>query len=242
MINSSRVCAIVTAAGLSTRMNSPINKNFLTLCGKSVLAHTLTAFAKADVADGMIITCRDGEQKYVEESLEQVGMSIDDVTIVLGGPTRQHSVYNALCNIKNDDFAYVLIHDAARCLVTHDLIKAVLRDTCEYEAATAAVRASDTLMYSGEDERGCILQTYHDRQHTYMIQTPQGFSYPLIMAAHEKAAESGCEATDDTALAKKEGAVICLTRGSRFNLKLTTPEDLTIAKAILQLRTDTEVL
>lgn len=222
-------------------MSSPINKNFIMLEGKSVLAHTLGAFVKADVSDGIVITCRDGEQKYVEESLKQTNMSLNDVKLVIGGVSRQCSVYNALLTIEEDNYEYVLIHDAARCLVSTDIITNVMKDTIENEAASAALLATDTLLYSGEDKNGFLLQRYYDRQHTYAIQTPQGFSYKLIMEAHKRAKKNGCEATDDTALAKMQGATICLSKGSRFNIKLTTPEDLILAKAILQLRKDTEV-
>ena len=222
------VIAIVPAAGASTRMGRVGSKALLRIGDITVIERTVAALCSCSKIKKLIVTAPVNEVAQFQLVLARFG-----VEIIAGGATRQESVWRALQraeNFKASPDWLVLIHDAARCFVSATLIESCLDAALENEAVTAAVRVSDTL--KRVDRFGRVSGAV-DRTDTWALQTPQVFRYPLILGAHQAAVARGeTNATDDTSLVES----ICpahIVEGSRWNIKLTYPEDFEMAKKLL---------
>ncbi|HWQ62067.1 MAG TPA: 2-C-methyl-D-erythritol 4-phosphate cytidylyltransferase [Negativicutes bacterium] len=223
------VTAIIAAAGSGRRMGREINKVFLPLAGQAVLARSVAAVAACPEVDSLIIVVAPGEEARAAEVLAPLALSLP-WQVVAGGRERQHSVANALAAVPADaDF--ILIHDGARPLVDAAAIDAAIDAAREHGAAGVAVPVKDTI--KTVDDAGCIAAT-PDRNTLWAIQTPQVFAAPLLHRAYAAAAQGGVLATDDAALVERLGHKVRIVPGSYRNLKITTPEDLTVARALLE--------
>jgi 2-C-methyl-D-erythritol 4-phosphate cytidylyltransferase len=195
------------------------------LAGRPLLAHTLRAFEACDAIGQVVVVLSDANADAVLPVLRQ----FKKVTRTgRGGARRQDSVRNGLYSLV--PFDWIVVHDGARPLVTPGLIShgiALARDT---GAATAAVPVVDTLKAARED--GTIIRTV-PREGLWAVQTPQVFRYDLLLAAHERIT---IDVTDDCAMVEQLGHPVHLYEGSRLNLKVTTPEDLLLADALLRAR------
>ena len=221
-----RVVAIVLAAGSGTRMKSEINKHLLPLAGKPVIVRTLEAFQRCTAIDAIVlVTSAENIAAYqaliAEHALTKV------VRIVLGGDTRQASAHNGLRAAGDCDI--ILLHDGARPLIAQREIEAVIRDAAEYGGAVVAVPAKDTTIRAREG----FIEAQLERSSLWQVQTPQGFKAAIIREAYEAAARDGVQSTDDTGLVTRLGGTVKITPGSYANIKITTPEDLVIAEALL---------
>lgn len=224
-----RSVAIVLAAGSGKRMGSGVKKQFLPLCGKPVLYWTLQAFEESAVDSIVLVVGGEADA----ENIRPFGFSKVE-RVVTGGVERYDSVYAGLCAVPDAD--YVLIHDGARCLVTPEIIEGTLSDAVRYGSGVAAVPVKDTVRVFGAD--GFAGET-PDRRTLYAMQTPQTFSFPRIKNAYEKLMKETpvSPVTDDAmVLASECGERAHLSAGSYENLKITTPEDLVVADAILRKR------
>ena len=201
------------------------NKLFLKIGEKTVLEYTLEAFFESPETEEIVITAAEDEKDRIGELFKNAPKKL---TVVTGGATRQESVKNGIAAANGD---ILLIHDGARALITPELIKDVA-DACKrYGAAALGVPVKDTLKLVRDD--GVIEKTI-DRSRVYQVQTPQAFFKDLIKTAHDKAKDNS--ATDDCALIEALGVDIKMVAGSYENIKLTTPEDMTAAEAILKKR------
>ena len=218
-----KICAIIVAAGSGTRMGGVKNKVFLELGGKTVIEHTLDTFKNCNLIDKTILVTRECDIELCKD--------FEDIKVIAGGKTRQESVYFGLCEA--EDAEIVVIHDGARALITNDIIENAICDAKEYGASAVGVSSKDTLKMVDED--GFIIKTL-DRETTYQIQTPQVFKYDEIKKAHDDAIKDGFSGTDDCSLYEKYIGKIKVTKGSYDNIKLTTPDDMEIAKNILEKR------
>lgn len=223
------VSVIIAAGGKGRRMGADINKVFLDLNGREILAHTISAFEKNETTDEIIIVTSYEDIKTVENIISREGFK--KVTAVTeGGKERQDSVYNGLVCAKGE---YVAIHDGARCLITDESITAVINDAKKYGAAALGVKVKDTL--KSVDENGMIISTV-DREKTVHIQTPQVFLRQEIMDLHKKAKQNGIAVTDDCSVFEHFGKKVYVTEGGYDNIKLTTPEDIITGCEILKKR------
>lgn len=220
------VTAIIVAAGSSTRMGQP--KLLIPLCGKPVLAHTLSAFDRSSV-DALVVVTREQDIPLFTSLGEQL---TKPCTFVTGGSTRQQSVANGIAAVPAQT-TVVAIADGARPLVTPEEIDRVITVAVTSGAASAAVRAKDTIKQADAD--GIITAT-PDRSTLWQVQTPQVFSLPLYKRAMEAAARDGLDLTDDCQLAEHVGAKVTLVETSYENIKITTPEDIATATAFLRRR------
>jgi len=198
------VFAIIVAAGKGERMRQTVRKQYLELAGKPLIGHTLAIF--------------DACQK---------------VNLIAGGDQRQASVYNGLCTIDATATAddIVVIHDGVRPFVTSALLNACIDGVYQTGACITGILAFDTLKRI--DLKGYVKKTI-PRKMIRMVQTPQAFEYKLLKDAHDKALTEGFIGTDDAALVENWGARVKIIDGSRFNIKITTAEDMVLARMFYQ--------
>ncbi len=222
-----KISCIVAAAGKGSRMQAELNKIFLEYDGKPILAHTLTVLENNPLIDEIIIVTSECDMLACQDIAREFDIS-KVTTITKGGAERQDSVRNALAQV-SDDAEIVLIHDAARPLVTQTVIEQVVADVIECGAAAPGVPCKQTI--KERDEKGMICGT-PDRSRLYEIQTPQGFRRELICHAHENALAQHLNGTDDCYLVEQLGAKVKISQGDYRNIKITTPEDLFIAECL----------
>lgn len=223
-----KICTVMLAGGSGTRMNASVNKTLLPLCGKSVIRRSVEAFA--GLTDEMTVVCHpDAEEDLIRE-VSAAALSFP-VRFVTGGDTRQQSVLNGLRAFDFGENDVVLVHDAARCLVSPEVIGNVIRSVKECGSGVPGVPASST--YKLCDERGFVELT-PDRSRLFEVQTPQGFFARDLLAASLRASEEGWLGTDDAMLMEHYGHAVRIVPGSKANLKLTTPEDLLTAGLLLK--------
>ncbi len=219
---------ILLAGGSGTRMNAAVNKALLPLCGVPVLLRSLNAFLFC--ADEILIAVRPEDESAVLSLIRGSGISVP-CRLIYGGTTRQGSVLNCLRAISPDPQDIMLIHDAARCLVSAALIERVIQSVREFGTGIPGIPATST--YKTADASGFITGT-PDRSALYEIQTPQGFQAKTILDASMKAAEDGLDCTDDAGVLEYYQIPVKLVPGESTNLKLTRQEDLRRAAQILE--------
>ena len=224
----SKVAAIIPAAGSGIRMGLPVPKQFFELAGAPILIHTLNVFQEAE-AVGLIIVVVPGEScARVEEQVREYGLS-KVLQVIPGGKERQDSVLAGLQALPAE-VEIVLVHDGVRPFVSLPIIAACLEEIEKTGAAMAAVPVKDTL--KAVSAAGIIAQTV-DRQRIWQAQTPQGARAKLLKKAFAAAGHDGVIATDEAALLERINIPVKVVEGSERNIKITRPEDLILAKAIL---------
>jgi len=225
------VTAIVLAAGSGKRMNSSINKVFMLLADEPMLLHSILTFSSCSEVDNLIVVAAPGEVEHVENMLYPLN-GIKTWQVVSGGSERQYSIANALKTMPQTT-DIVLVHDGARPLVNIQCITNVIQAATVYQAAVVAVPVKDTI--KTVNDSGTVTGT-PERQTLWSIQTPQGFHAPILRRAYERAAQDGYLGTDDASLVERLGVSIKIVVGSYENIKVTTPEDLIIAEALMQVK------
>lgn len=226
-----RTAALILAAGSSTRMGGKTSKQFLTLDGKPVLAHTLLAYQRSPLITEIIIAAKETDVDAVVAICNDYGIS-KLTAVVLGGANRQESALRAF-SVIGPEIRYVAIADGARCLVTPTEIEMVCGAAYRKKAASAGTRITGTVKRTTGS--GAVLETL-DRETLWEAQTPQVFHIGLYAAAQNRAANENFLATDDNALIERLGYRVQMVECSRDNIKLTTPDDLLLAEAILARR------
>ncbi|MBQ9414039.1 MAG: 2-C-methyl-D-erythritol 2,4-cyclodiphosphate synthase [Clostridia bacterium] len=218
------IAAVIAAAGGSTRMGRP--KQLIPLCGVPALRRTLLRYDAAAVDEIIVVAPAPDIDAFLPLT---TGLQTP-CRIVPGGATRQQSVANGLLAV-SPAATHIAIADGARPLITTEEIDRVIAVAKETGAAAAAVRCKDTIKEA--DAAGVVTAT-PDRTRLWQVQTPQVFSLPLYRRAMEAAALSGADFTDDCQLVEAIGAPVTLVETSYRNIKITTPEDVVIAEALLR--------
>ncbi len=222
--------ALIVAAGSSQRMG--FDKLFADLAGKPVVAWSVAAFeACAAVKQIVIVTRPEKEPLFRMLALREGWGKLR--TILPGGAQRHFSVWNGLQTLANTADDYVAVHDGARPLVTPDMIARCLGLAQETGAACCAAPVSDTLKRG--DANGRIVGSV-DRQNLWAMQTPQTFSLPKLIAAYQQVIDAGLTVTDETSALEHAGQPVSLLNSGDFNLKITYPQDLDLARHLLALR------
>lgn len=219
--------AIIAAGGSGSRMGLDFNKIFLDVDDKPILAYTLDVFEFSDCIDNIILVCKEADRSLCEAIIKRFAYT-KVKTIVQGGSTRQESIRNGLSAVPSCS-DIVLIHDAARPLVTEEMLKLSIEAARKNGAAAVGVSPVDTVKRIQNDT---ICETI-DRNSLILIQTPQTFQKDLLIEAHETARKNHQLVTDDCALLELMGKTVKVVRGSKFNIKLTTPEDYEMISAYL---------
>lgn len=225
-----QVYAIIPAAGSSHRMGGG-NKLVMELGGQPILCRTLQIFEQCKAIDGIILVCRKQDQKIYAGLCADWNIS-KVMQIVEGGPSREHSVLNGIMAC-GSEIGYVAIHDAARPLITEDIITEAVEQAKKDSAAAPAVPCKDSIQHV---KKGRMIENI-DRESIIAVQTPQCFDIDLIRGALTKAIESNTKLTDDCGAVTAIGQPVTITAGSYENIKITTPEDVILGEAILKGRT-----
>lgn len=229
-----KISAIVLAAGSGKRMGTAVRKQYLNICGHSVLYYSLCAFQKSRIDEIILVVPEDDiddiKKNYMTDQFDKI------TAVVPGGKERYNSVFEGLKAVHSPD--YIFIHDGARPFVDNEIIERCIGDVTVHKACVAAVPSKDTIKIV--DEIG-FSESTPDRRKLWLVQTPQCFEYNLIYTAYSKLHEAesqnelgGINVTDDAMVAQMyEGAKVKMTLGSYDNIKITTESDLYFAEAII---------
>lgn len=230
--------AIVLAGGSGSRMKSKVKKQYLQMGDYPVLWYSLAVLEKSSRIDEIVLVCGKGEQEQCRSLFVDTYGFQKIVKVVEGGKERYHSVYEGLKAAKGCD--YVLIHDGARPFLDEEMLVRLTAALPIWNACVVGMPVKDTIKLADPDT-GCV-QATPDRSLLWTIQTPQAFRYDLIRSAYdaliqeESAGTLTQKVTDDAMVAERAGASVKLIEGSYNNIKITTPEDLVFARAILETR------
>lgn len=222
---------LIPAAGSGKRMGSNRNKLLLEVRSQAIIAWTLKAAAAASSIQWIGIISQPTDWPDFKAIIADLNLS-KPVEFIVGGSTRQESVYNGLQALPAAA-EHLLIHDGARCLVTPKLLDSCAEAIRHCSGLIAAVPVKDTIKVV--DDSG-IIQSTPDRRQLWAAQTPQGFNVRLLKQCHAEGVRQGWEVTDDAALFERCGIEVRIVEGEETNLKVTTPQDLAIAEFILSHR------
>lgn len=222
-----RAAVVVPAGGGGERMGG-VRKQYLELAGEPMVLRSLRLFLEHPAFDWVIVALP------AEDMAAPPLFLPEGVTVVAGGETRGESVGYGLAAVP-ESADVVLIHDAARPLVTREVVQRVLDAAASGVGVVPAVPVADTLKRVAGD--GAVVETV-DRSALWVAQTPQGFPRRMILDAYRQAAERGTVATDDAALVESAGGRVVVVDGDARNIKITTPPDLELAETILATRAE----
>jgi len=211
-------------------MGGDQRKPYLELDGEPILFRTLARFAVLDEVSEIILVVHPDDVDEVRSQHEPRLRELKVREICVGGQERQHSVHNGLRRT-SPGCSIVLIHDAVRPVIGPELIRRTIAEAETHGAAIVAARVKETVKEA--DETGRIVAT-RPRENLWLAQTPQGFRREVILAAYESVIQQGLTITDDAQAVEATGGPVYLVEGGYDNVKITTPEDLAIAEALIE--------
>lgn len=236
--NKKKCTAIVLAAGQGKRMGTSIQKQYIELEGKPLICYALKVFQESEVIDDIVFVAGMGQIDYVrQEIIEKYGF--DKVSAVVeGGKERYDSVWRGLKALNQDTFSdeegesYVFVHDGARPFVSEEILRRGYEAAMQYRACVAGMPSKDTVKLV--DAEDFAIKT-PERKYVWAIQTPQIFEKNLIIEAYSRIMREKCiNVTDDAMVVEQmTGVPVKLFEGSYENIKVTTPDDLKIARAFI---------
>jgi 2-C-methyl-D-erythritol 4-phosphate cytidylyltransferase/2-C-methyl-D-erythritol 2,4-cyclodiphosphate synthase len=225
-----RAGVVVPAAGRGSRLGGERPKALVPLRGRPLLLYALETFERLAEVDSVAVAAPGDAVDVVSALAREAGMT-KVAAVVPGGADRQASVAQGLRALP-PDLEWVVVHDGVRPLVTPELVRAVLEAAAREGAATLALPVEETVKRA---EDGWVRSTV-ERSGLYRVQTPQAFRRDLLEKAHQEAARAGFRGTDDAVLVERRGHGVRLVPGSPLNVKVTVPEDLEVAEALLERR------
>jgi len=224
--------AVICAGGKGIRMDAGKNKVFVKIKGKEIIARTIEVFEKAEKIDGIIISTAIQDAGEIEKIIEKQGFKKIEA-VVEGGEKRQDSVWNGLKKLKElakeDDV--ILIHNAANPFLEEKTIDECIKQAKEFGASVAAQKVKDTIKRVNED---LLVKETLNREELWQMQTPQAIIFHIALKAFEKAFEEGFYGTDDVQLVERIHGKIKIVECPYENIKITTQEDIDIAKKIIE--------
>lgn len=234
-----KVVVIIPAAGLGTRMAAiggkpHTSKQFAELAGVPILIHTLRKFAAAPEIAEIYLAMRHPESSAFQQRLAAEKLN-KPIHVVEGGEHRQESVASALAAVEAAPDDIVLVHDAVRPFVTHEIIASVIDGAKKHGAAIAGVPAVDTIKKVERTAEGAIITSTVPREQVVLAQTPQGFLLSVLRKAFAEATADGFTGTDEASLVERSGHDVAVVMGSHRNLKITTPADMELAEFYISL-------
>ena len=224
------ITAIVVAAGRSERMGANIDKAFLSLGQRPVIAWSLLVFEQCTLIDRVVLVVRREQQVAAKSVVQMFGLSKVQ-SIVAGGARRQDSINNGLA-VVDPDTRIVVTHDAARPCVTAELIEATIKSAQQHGTGIAACRITDTVKFV---KKGLTVDHTVDRSKLWAVQTPQSFKIDLLKRACAHVAGQKETVTDEAAAVEALGENVRLVEWAKPNFKITTVEDLSVVAALLKI-------
>lgn len=224
MISNKTVTGVILVAGNSTRFGQNRNKNFELVNGKNILSYSINAFSNNTYIDNIIVVIKEDDRNTVQKIIDEQETS-KKIDIVLGGSSRQESVYNAIKNTSSD---IVIIHDGARPAIKQEYINKSIEEMNNFKGVTIGVKSKDTIKIT--DDNGIVINSTK-RSNTWVIQTPQCFDRKILLELHEKYKKT--EVTDDCMLLEKGGYAVKILEGDYTNIKVTTYSDMNIINEFL---------
>lgn len=226
--------AVIVAAGNGLRMNSETKKQYLLLNGIPILTRTVMAFCTIEDIGKIILVVPENDMEYCKSNLLEPYGVANKIHLIAGGNHRQNSVFKGLKYIRNKlspgTDAVVLIHDGVRPFVDQDIIRNCIKNVIPSAACVPGIGISDTVKKALPD---LSVQKTISREHLYLIQTPQCFYLKPILAAFEYAIKTSFWGTDDASIFEHFGGKVQIVKGSKLNIKITTPEDLSLGELYL---------
>ena len=224
------VNVVIVAAGKGTRLQSELPKPFLSVAGRPILVHTLRRFEPIEVVRRIVVVVAAEREALCRELLHTHGPWPQPIAVVHGGAERQDSVWNGLAALETH-CEIVAIHDAARPFISVEAIQRSIEAAAETGSAVVATPVRDTIKRA--DAQHTIRETV-SRHDLWLAQTPQTFQVGVIRAAHQWAQQRGIVGTDDATLVEQMGRPVRIVPGDALNFKITTPDDLALAQAVLR--------
>lgn len=222
---------VIVAAGTGSRMNMGINKQFIKLEGKEIIAYTIEKFYNnSNIEDIVVVVKEDESDFFKKEILDKYNFK--NIKIAYGGKERQDSVYNGL-KLLDKKCHFVLIHDGARPFVSDKIIDNCIKEAKNHKAVVVGVPVKDTIKVIDKDKY--IVDT-PNRSVLWAVQTPQTFDYNILIDSYKDAFKNGFYGTDDAMLVERIGYKVKMVEGSYNNIKITTQEDLNIGSQILSVQ------
>ena len=237
----SKNIAVVVAGGKGLRMQSTVKKQFIDLDGRPVIVHTLAVFDTHNRVDEIILVVPEQDLDFTRNNILHRFSFSTPLHVITGGVTRQDSVGNGIAKAmqicEQSDTTLVLIHDGVRPFVGKELIDRCLDGAWENGACIPALGISDTVKRVDENDR--IICTL-DREGLFRAQTPQVFRLDMIRKAVAHAKDTGFLGTDEASVCEHAKIPVTMVEGGTFNIKLTSPRDLSFASIILQAKKEAE--
>lgn len=230
-MSDNRAAAVIVAGGKGVRMAGPVRKQYVALGDEPILARTLRVFSECDAVGQIFLVVPEQDFDYCREHVLSCLKHEKKIALVAGGVRRQDSVCNGLL-AAGQGCRIAVVHDGVRPFVRPEQIVECIDAAERCGACILGIPAFDTLKRAGES--GFIAETL-ERDGVWMAQTPQAFRYSTIMKAHELAGRDGFTGTDDASLVERIGGKVEIIPGSRYNIKITTPEDLELANALARM-------
>ncbi|HOV89978.1 MAG TPA: 2-C-methyl-D-erythritol 4-phosphate cytidylyltransferase [Syntrophorhabdaceae bacterium] len=224
-----RILAIVLAGGAGKRMGAPTNKQFLLLDNKPIIVHTLQVFEECKPVDGVYLVVNQKDLPIIQEEILEQYRFNKIVKLVIGGRLRQDSVKNGLDAIENP-CDIIIIHDGARPFISPSFIEKSIYLMEMFDAIIPALPVKDTIKVISKE--GFVVKTL-ERDSLWQVQTPQTFKYDLITKAYREGMAKKLYGYDDATFLESIGKKVKVIEGSPYNIKITTPEDLIMARGIL---------
>ncbi|MHB8893809.1 MAG: 2-C-methyl-D-erythritol 4-phosphate cytidylyltransferase [Candidatus Geothermincolia bacterium] len=220
--------AVIAAGGSGDRLGVGVAKFEAEILGRPMVSYSLEVFQNSDAIEAIILVVpAERLAGWSPESLAEAGITKASLTVA-GGSTRQESVFLGLQLIEGEG-EVVAVHDAARPLLTHQMVETVCRIPDGFDGLITAVPVTDTIKHV---EGGAVASTL-DRSQLVSVQTPQAFNLATLIEAHRAAARDGFTGTDDSSLVEREGGRVGVVEGRRSNIKVTYQADLVMAAAVL---------
>ncbi|HVY54973.1 MAG TPA: 2-C-methyl-D-erythritol 4-phosphate cytidylyltransferase [Thermodesulfobacteriota bacterium] len=227
-----RASAVIAAAGQGKRFGDGLPKQLLPLLGKPVLAYSVETFSKSDFIDEIILVVPADHADTVKSEIADRISAHKIIRISAGGPERQDSVLNGFNSLTGKP-DIVVVHDGARPLVSLELLEEVISEAAACGGAIAALPSGDTVKKSSPEMH---VERTIPRDSLWFAQTPQAFRYDVLKDALSAASRDGFLGTDESQLVERTGLSVKLVKGSPYNIKITTPEDLRLGELILKER------
>lgn len=222
---------VIVAAGTGSRMNMGINKQFIKLEGKEIIAYTIEKFYNNSNIEDIVVVVKEDESEFLKKEILDK-YNFKNIKIAYGGKERQDSVYNGL-KLLDEKCDVVLIHDGARPFVSDKIIDKSIEEAKEHKAIVVGVPVKDTIKVIDNDKN--IVDT-PNRSVLWAVQTPQTFDYNILIDAYKDAFKNKFYGTDDAMLVERIGYKVKMLEGSYNNIKITTQEDLNVGSQILRVQ------